>query len=468
MRTLSAAAPHPGHPSPRPSAIRRSLLGSAVLGLLPGMAAAVDLNYELGVSVLQTDNVALASFDETSETVLSPSVRFDLEQRGSSVQAKARGSVAYVDYLSNTFDSDVRGELAGELNWTVVPQRMDFVVSDYLNRQPVSVLTSFNPGNQQQVNVFIAGPSFYARLGSTFRGQLDLRYANSHAETSKDFNGDHYNAAARVLRDTSANQTISLNLESTRSEYRNPVFDYTRNDAYIGYSLALAALELTADVGYSHLQLNDGSSDRSQPMARASATWTPTPSSTFTAVARHQFSNAAQDMIARARDLDGSIMNELNSNDVLVGASSFRRQEFYLGYYFTSERLGLHVQPYYTRARYIGNPPVDPGQDPAAPAPDPGVELADLQRQHNYGTLFSMDYKLRPQSTLSLVLAYDVGRFDAIDRKDRNYFAALSFANRLTRHWSWRADLQHRQRNSSTADASYDENAFVLSIAYLR
>lgn len=458
---LSHPPLHSDPRAPHRASLRRTLLTAAVLLVLPAMSGAADLDYELGISVLRSDNIALASYDETSDTVLSPSVRFTLDQQSSWVRTKARGSIAYVDYLSNTFDSEVRGELAGEMTWSVLPQRIDFVVNDYLNRQPVDVLTSFNPTNQQQVNVFIAGPTFHARISDGFRGQLDLRYANTYAETTDDFNGDHYNAAARLMRDTSANQSVSVNLESTRSEYNNPADNYRRDDVYIGYSLRLAALELTASGGYSRLRAEDSSGNHSQPLARAAVTWSPTARSRLVAVARQGFSDAAQDLVNRTTDLEGSIINELGSNDVLVSPEPVKQQELYLAYHFDTERWAFHVQPYYQRSRNIGTA-VSGAVDPSAPDP------ATLATRDNYGGLFAVDYRLGPRSTLSLLLAHDENRYDDINRRDRGYIAALSWAHRMTRHWSWRADLQHRQRDSSVAGASYDENAVVFSVSYLR
>ncbi len=443
------------------SRLSRSLLALAVLLILPATAATADLEYELGLSVLRSDNIDLAPTDGISETVVSPSVRFTFDQRGSRVSTTARGSVAYLDYASNAFDNDVRGELAGELTWSVVPKRIDFVVNDYLNRQPVSILTSFNPGNQQQVNVFIAGPTFHARTHNGFRGQLDLRYANSYAETSDSFNGNHYNAAARVLRDTSANQSVSLNVESTHSAYQDDANDYTRNDAYIGYSLMLASLDVTATVGYSQLQFDDARKSRTEPLGRASVNWTASARSRVVVVVRQGFSNAVQDVINRTTDLDGSIINELTSNDVLVGPGAFRQQEVYVAYHFDTERTAFHFQPYYQRSRAIGD--FLPGSiDPADP------DLDALANRENHGALFAVDYRVSPRSTLSFLLAHDVNRIGDVGRTDRSYIAALSFANRLSRNWSWRADLQRRQRDSSATGASYDENALVLSIAYLR
>jgi CheY-like chemotaxis protein len=106
---------------------------------------------------------------------------------------------------------------------------------DSLSQQSVSSIAAFTPGNQQQINVFEAGPSFFARFGQTTLGQLDLRYTNSYAEETQTFNSDRYTAAARLTRELSATDRISGNLEGTRTEYDSisELYDYERYDAFV-------------------------------------------------------------------------------------------------------------------------------------------------------------------------------------------------------------------------------------------
>ena len=65
---------------PHRTRLRPSVLASAILLVVPAGAGAADLEYELGMSVLRSDNIALSSFDETSDTVVSPSLRFTLDK----------------------------------------------------------------------------------------------------------------------------------------------------------------------------------------------------------------------------------------------------------------------------------------------------------------------------------------------------------------------------------------------------
>lgn len=429
------------------ASIRPRALCPALLLVLPVAASAVDLDYTLGASLLRSDNIQLRSFDETSDTVISPNISFEIRQDGSTVQMTATGNLAYLHYLRGTFDDEARGELTGQLNWVVVPRRMDFVLKDNLNRQPVNVLTGFNPSNQQQVNVLITGPTFYARFGEASRGQLDLRYGNSHAEETSNFNSDRYNLAARLLHDLSTTASVTANVEGTRAEFEDSTANFSRYDAYLGYVLNLTSIDINTDAGYSRLALNGTEGNESSPMARVALVWRPAPRNQFNGDLSYQFTDAAQDLLTNTARLEGPIIGDLGPGDVVIGPRVFRQRRLQLGYRYRDERLSVQIQPFYQRARYL----VDLGGD-----------------ETRRGATLGIDYKLRPLVTLSLVVARASRHFEDIDRRDKDTVAYLSLTDQLTRHWSWRMDLQHRGRDSSEFGASYDENAVVFSVNYRR
>ncbi len=426
----------------------RLALSVALAAALPGTAQAVRINYETGVSLLHSDNIGLSPTDPASDTVLSPLIRFDLQQTGSTLQIKARGNLEFLHYLDNTFGDEVRGEFAGQLNWTVLPERMNFVVEDYLTRQPVNVLTGFSPNNQQEVNVFVAGPSFFARFSSATRGQFDLRVSNTYAQDSKDFNGNRYSAAARALHEISATQQLSANIEATRVEFnQSSTPSYTRYDGYAGYTRNLRSIDYNIDLGYSRLQLSGTQSDESTPLMRGSLDWKLSPRSVISARVYRQFSDTAQNLITRASDLNGPVISDLSYADVLVGPDVFRQRRVELGYGFTGERLIFNARPYYERIHY--------------------VQLLD-QDQHSRGGYVEVGYRLRPLLTLSLLAAQENRDFDVLARTDHDFTADASLTNQFTRHWIGRVDLERRRRNSSVALQSYTENAVIFTLTYRR
>lgn len=439
-------------PAFQPSLPRTSLFAAlmGVLSMAPsGAALALDIKYDAVASVLHSDNIRLSETGEIDETVVSPQLNFEATQTGSAVQMTVRGNVAYLQYLQNTFDDEVRGELSGHLNWAVVPERIDFVVRDYLSRQPVNVLTSFNPGNQQQINFFIAGPNFYARFSDATRAQLDLRYSNTYAEESKSFNGDRYSATARVLHDVSPSSEVSGNLEATQVEFDlvGPASDYNRYDGYLSYTRDLASVHATFDLGYSRLEFKGNGSTASEPLARGQADWFASARSTLSAIVSYQFADAAESLAARASQLSGPIITSLASPSLLVAPDVYRLRRLELGYQFVAERMTLQLRPYNERISYEGG-------------------LA--RNQSNRGGYVQLDYRLRPRTTLTLLASRDNRSFDDIPQQDDDTTARIGLVNQVSRHWSWRVDLQHRRRGSSASNQSYNENEASYAITYLR
>jgi len=436
-------------PCAAPARLRRLVLCTALFAALSGTASAVDLTYEAGLSLLHSDNLNLAEVDEIEEDVLSPRLRFEAEENGSTVQLKARGEIAYLDYLGDEFDDEFRGSLAGQFNWTLMPERINFVVEDYLSNQPVNILNSFSPTNQQEVNVFVAGPSFYARFDDATRGQFDLRYSKSRAEETDEFDGDRFNGAARVIRQLSARDLLSLTAEGTKVEFDDAAAntDYRRFDVYFGYTRELQNLDFGLDLGYTRLEITDSGEREGSPLVRGNVEWEATPRSTFNADFSQQFADAADDLVTRAGNLDGPIISDISTADVLVGPSVFRQKRIELGYQYTGERVTFQARPQMQKIRY---------DDPLTPD------------QQSHGGYFQLDYKVMPRTTISFLAAQDTREFDDLSRTDKDFTANIGLKHEFTRHWIGRVDLQHRKRDSSIALQSYNENAIIFAFSYVR
>jgi hypothetical protein len=431
-----------------PASPVRTALAAALLAALPGAAHAVQIDYQVGVSALHSDNIALSDGNKIDETVVSPQLRFDITQTGSTLSLGAHGQLQYLDYRDNTFDDGFRGSFSGQGLWTMIPERLDWTFEDYLSRQPIDTLASFSPGNEQQANLFVTGPTLYVRMGQSTRGQLDLRYSNSYAGDNDAFNSDRYNAAARVLRDLSTTRTIGVNVEATRVEFDLDALDadYTRYDGYLSYTSRFRSLDLDVSLGYSRLEFRDRPNlDDWLPLARADLAWHISPRSTLDAALSYEFSDAAENLaFTNAED---PVLDDLGNPTVPVTPEVFRQRRLELGYAFSGERLGFEVRPYYQRISYVDS-------------------LAEDEEIH--GGYAQLSYKVRPRMTLSLLAAHEDRKFSGLDRHDRDFSVGVSLENRFTRNWSARFDLQRRQRNSSETGQDYDENAAIVSFSYRR
>ena len=429
----------------------RTALCLALLVVLSGNSAAIDVDYEIGVAAKHSDNIALSETNAIDDTVISPRLYFQVGQAGRNLELFARGDFEYLDYTNGTFDDEVRGRFAGKANWMLLPDRIDFVVQDSLSLQPVDQFAAFAPSNQQQVNVFVTGPTLYARFNGRTRGQLDLRYINSYAEKDDGFNSDRYNAAARLSHDLTASQKVSANLEATdvRFDLVGRASDYRRYDGYVNWTANRHYVDLSLDLGSSRLELDDRES-RSYPLGRATLDWRLSPRSALRTTLRYQLNDAAQALISPA-DLDFDFetdrgnFNDFRIPDAIVEPNIFRERLARVRYSYNGARLDVRVAPYYRRIRYV-------------------EELAPSQDRR--GASVNIDYRLRPRLTLAFQLAREHRDYIGIAREDKDLVASIGLANRFNRHWTGRADFQRRERDSTEPGRSYDENAVMVSLSY--
>lgn len=433
---------------------RRTLLAPkttlclALLATIPGNSGAFDVDYEIGLAAMRSDNISLSEDNEVSETVLAPRIRFDVAQEGSALKLEAHGEVERREYLDDTFPNEWRGNFAGQANWAMFPERVSLVLEDYLSYEPVDLRAGLSPGNVQRVNVFLGGPSFHARFNEVTRAQLDLRVANSYAELTEDFNGDRYGASARLQRELSSTQQASLNLVATEAEFDDPgqASDFSRQDAFIGYRREHAHGNVELELGRSRVHPKDRATV-SSTLARADITWQATARSRFSALARYQLADATQDMIIRQGDLSESIVPELALSTVQVNPDVYRQRRLQADYRYTGDRLSIRLRPRHRRYRYLET---------------------TLDDRDDYSGYLELGYRARPNLTLSLQASAVDREFVTTQRKDQDRVYGLECDYRWTRHLSWQAGIYRNSRDSTEVDSSYRENAARFTVTWRR
>lgn len=446
--------------------LAHSVLCLTILAALPSAVMATDLNYELGLGFLHSDNLNFSETDPSSEDVALATLRFAATREGSAFRMHARGSLQYLDYLGNSYPDELRGDLAGQIIWSLLPGRVDWVFEDYLSRQPIDILTGLVPTNQQQVNLFVTGPSLYLRLGGATQAQLDLRYTNSYAEETKDFNGNRVTLAARLIREINSTNTVSGNFEVSTINFTNESItpDYRRYDGFLRYQRKLPVTDLQLDLGYTRLDPSAGRPSASAPLVRAEMLWHASPRIAFNARLEYQFADAAQDLIrsgtgrateAYSRALDYAdpfdAIAEMGGAEQLVSGAVYRERRVQFDYQYSGDRLDVTISPYSQSFRYSTE--LNPG-------------ATDLD-QHNHGQGLSLDYRLRPQMSLTFTATHEQRAFrNQGGRSDEDTTASLALSRQTATHWRWRLEVQHRKRESSQPGAGFTENSIVAAIVY--
>lgn len=432
--------------------MRMKILSAALLlALSCHEAAAVEIGYTLELGLEHSDNINLSEVDPVSETTLVPRVGFSLVENGSTVQADIQGSLEYLYYFGNTYGNETRTELDASVNWWLVPGRLSWVFSDNLELEPVDLREPSEPQNLQRTNVFTTGPTLHMQHSRATSSQLELRYIDTYAEISSEFDSSRVFGAYRIMRETSPNNRFSLNAELQDTDFDDDTLalDYRNYSAYVGYTHTFTDLLVNAALGYTWIDFDAGE-EASGPLARLSLEWTATPLNRLRASVAWQYSDAATSMI------QGAALPDIGLGGVQVGGDNITPDIY--------EEVFADVSHIFENPRWSVESRVFSGEYRHEQA-----TATSFDRDERGGT-FSIGYRLRPLVTIGAQLG--IGRTDYVGTEayDRNNWYGLYFEQQFSRHWSWRADLARNEREAHGREGqpSYDENIAFVRIVYTR
>lgn len=417
----------------------------AALAVIPTTALAARVDYNIDLGMEHNDNVALTPVDEITQSYLRAGLGFTITENTSALQAQVNGRAEYRNYEDDIFSDTTDGTLSGRVNWIAIPQRLYFTVEDNLSVQPVDSLTPDGPGNRQQVNVFSAGPTLLLDWSPSFKGQAELRYINSDAEISDQFNSNRLAAALRTIKELSPTRRVSANLQAEKVDFDDDIVarDYNRYDIFARYGQNLVHFDLGLDMGYSRMEYRNGGA-RSEPLLRADASWNPTDRSHFTGAISSQFSDSATDALTRI-EADTAIPDNVLTGDAIVNASPYKVRSLDLGYDFTSTRLNFGVSSFVQNRNYIDSDQFD---------------------QDTRGVRADMQWLLRRTLTLSLFGNSESVDYKQLNRKDDTMRLGATLRYRWARKWSAALQAERYRRESSDSGQDVAQNIVYLSISY--
>ena len=437
----------PHTPNRLAASIARAL-AVAVLGCAARAHADPVFDYSAGVMLEHSDNINLSATDPVSQNVLIPTLSVRANSKGSAVEARAAGTFEYRDYLGGAFGDEFRSQVSGIVDWHISPQRLDWVVEDYLGLQPINALESNAPSNLQQTNVFSTGPTLQARFSEAWRGALDLRYTNSHADTSTEFNSDRYSAAGHALYELDANSTLSASAADTSVRYDEAAsrrFNYDRNDVYGSYQRTTRQFNMLAALGYSWVDLNR-LGKHTGPLFRANATWTPSTHTSIGVTLQREFSDASQDLIVDPSRI-GNTGIGTGLNGAVITPQVYVEKYVGLNFSHAEERFRVGVAPFVRQRNYIEG---------------------DFPDERSRGAYVDGAYFLNSAWSLGAFVGDERRRYTEIGRTDDDLRYGLSLSWRNARHWLWSLSATRTRRDSDAELSSYTENAIFLSLTYNR
>ena len=428
------------------AALRRIVFFFALCTSACAAGARLDYSFELGA--LHDDNVHLSENDSASDTILIPRLLFLFTQDAAALTANVAGDIEYRDYLQGTFKNEVRGTLAGSAAWHVIPERLDWIFEDYLGRQPINVLLSNTPNNQQQTNVFVTGPSLLAHFSDRLSGRLDLRYSNSYAETTKDFNGNRLSLLGELLYRLSETRSIAAYAQeqTVRFDHAPTTFDYDRSDVYAGYRAVGAHSELNLQAGYTWLSFRSGGGSDSDVRLLGRLRYNLGPHSSIGAEAGRSFSDTAEDLIIDPTQV-GHVVIGTGLDNLQVTPDVYVQTRGAFDYTYTADRHRFSVAPFWRKLDYI---------------------VAVTQDEKTRGGYAEYAFQWTPSTSLQAFAGANRTRYIVGNRvdSDRNYGVRALW--QMSRYWLWRIEAAHATRSTNAPGLDYTDNQLLLAIRYSR
>jgi len=423
-----------------------TLLATAVAAALPVAAHAVRIDYRIDAGIERDDNVTLSETDRIEQDIYRAGLGFSIEQNSSTVQARINGRLDHRRY-EDVYANETDRMLDGRLNWMILPDRLGFVVEDSYGVQTIERFEPDSPDNRQQVNVLSLGPDLHFNLGQTLRGRAELRFIDSEAEVTEDFNSKRVAGAFRVIKDLDPTSSLSFSLQAQDIDFDNDQFarDLRRLEAYASYSRRFNRFDTLLEAGYARLDYDDGQT-RNNPLLRAELGWRPSERSRFHASAANQFSDAATSALDAIAGAEPGIPDSVLTGRNTVTPSVYELRSVQLAYDYTGVRTLISLAADTQKIDYV-----DPGSS----------------NEESHGVSTSLSYLLRPSLTVRASASHDRTRaIVPTARRENNRLYSLGLDKQWSRHWSSSLQFSRYERTSSNAAVEFRQNLIYFSIAY--
>jgi len=298
------------------------------------------------------------------------------------------------------------------------------------------------------VNIFSIGPRLDFRMGPALDGQVELRYVDSSAEVTDEFNSGRIDLILRTIRQIDETSQVAVNVRGQSVDFDDELTgrNYRRGDIYATYEKHLNRFDLELDVGYSHIGYTDGFDSRSEPLFRADITWIPDDSKFVSLEVANQFSDAATDTMERL-DEDAMIPGGILTGDTVINASPFTEERVSLSYTHTTTLVTASLDTYAHTLDYIESDEFD---------------------QDGYGVRGTLLWVINPKTSIGAFVGLDNTEYLQLAREDETRRYGMSLSRSFSAHWSARLEYTRYERDTSEAGDDADQNSIYFAIRYTR
>lgn len=287
------------------SAVARGVILAGLIAGAPATRAA-DLSYGVDVGAGRSDNVARVGAAEQSDTIATVGGELDLDHESKRLTANVASRLEYRDYLDDTFDSEVIGNLIGRAQLQIVEERFKWVVEDTFGQTTRDQFAAETPTNRENVNYLSTGPELTLSLGGRNDLILRGRYEDVHYEEAE-LGNDRVRGDLVLQRELSKATKAGLNVSTDRVRYDDEMLapDFDRNEAYLSYDVQAARTTLSVQGGITEIR-SDGESDDGW-LGRLSLTRRSSSALTLGLELGHEFSDAGRAFVQQQQLQPGAV-----------------------------------------------------------------------------------------------------------------------------------------------------------------
>ncbi|HHS83913.1 MAG TPA: hypothetical protein ENK38_03190 [Gammaproteobacteria bacterium] len=271
------------------------------ISLIMPDAYAGEWRYSIEDEIGYSTNIARTADNEIDEYTNAARIGVRYEENSVDLEGSIGANIEHLSYLSGVFENEIRSYLNADLKWSLMENRLFWMVEDTLSIEPVLSRQAWMPGNVQQTNVFSTGPSIIYRLDSSTRVTADVRYMNSYAEETREFNSNRWYLGTSLIQESSLLTDVSANLTWTNVDFNDEdADDYQQVGLFAAWDQQYGRSGLRFELGGLGINFDRGD-DKYGPYTRLVWNRLISSASRLLVAFNYGFADAAQQVSGRTR-----------------------------------------------------------------------------------------------------------------------------------------------------------------------
>jgi len=353
---------------------------------------------------------------------------------------KLRSQFDYLNYKDGTFDSEWVGGLNALANFTLVDERLYWMVQNNFGQALFDPLRPASPGNRENVNFFTTGPTLSFLPGGRSPIRIDVRYSRVSYEIRPNDN-ERLSGTLSIGRDISRESTVSVNLSGERVEFDdnelNPPIE--RYDAYVRYETTGSRSTFGIDIGYNQVEY-DGN-EGTGTLVRIDYSRETSANGTFKVSGGSRYSDQGN-IFRFYREITEGLGETSDTTDT---TSPFQNNFFRVSYNLVQERYSIGASADFNQEDYKD----DSGNDR-------DVYRGNMRLQREVSrTVF-----------VGARVSFHRREFKYQSRRDDDLILGVNIGYRFSAGFNVSIDYQYWQRNSITPGADFHENRVFIRASY--